>query len=173
MNKQSSQWKSPSATSSLSSPISSLIGRPGVTGGGGGGALHFALSRQLRLASAMTHIDANVTERTQKADIRLCLQPRSSGLGGGEAAVHLKHHHFHYFHWTQKKKLPALSQTRLSVTQLFPATQWTQQLLQGHWEEQLFLFFFFFSWFSGCKTPPLISSNTTTDVAWWSFGHTH
>lgn len=78
---------------------------------------HFALSWP-RLASAVTHIDANVTEHTQKADIHLCLQPRSSrgrwgeeeeeGWGGwGEGVdVHLKHDHFHHFHWT-KKKLPA------------------------------------------------------------------
>lgn len=48
-----------------------------------GGALHFALSRP-RLASAVTHIDAKLTEHTQKADTHLCLQPRSSRGEGGE-----------------------------------------------------------------------------------------
>lgn len=89
MNKQSSQWKSRllSALAVAQRDLLSLLPHlvpnqpPGGDGGAGGG-LHFALSR-LRLASALTHIDANVTERTQKADIRLCLQPRSSG-GWGE-----------------------------------------------------------------------------------------
>lgn len=84
--------------------------RPGMVGGGGvegWGLLDFALSR-LRHASAVTHIDANMTERTQKADIRLCLQPRSSGgrrgsVGGGRRA--LKASPFPFLPLEKKNKL--------------------------------------------------------------------
>lgn len=97
----------------------------------------------------MTHIDANVTEHTQKADVHLCLQPRSSGgrwgkeeeggggvgLGGYRRA--LKARTFPSFP-LDNKKTPCSVKTRLSLTQLFPATQWTQQLPQGHGQDYLF-----------------------------------
>lgn len=84
-------------------------------------------------------------------------------VGGGSRA--LKASPFPLLPLDKKTNLPALSQTRLSVTQLFPATQWTQQVLQGHWEEQLFLFFLFFSaGFQDARHPP--SSPPTPPPTW-------